>query len=273
MDRIGVVVNGLPGNMATKAFEAVAGKFSILPYSLTGYEVTEEQVVICGARIALIKPDQRQEKGHHFDRDDCGNSLIAVDFTHPSAANLNAEFYCQHNLPFVMGTTGGNRDEMIAAVRASKICAVIAPNMAAQIVALQAMMEYAANNFPKLFNGYMLEIIESHQKGKADTSGTAKAMLGHFNQLGANFDRNTPIRMIRDEEEQRQMGVPEEHLGGHGWHTYTLTNGTVKIKFTHNVNGREIYAEGTVKAVRFLAEKVEQGVKGQVFSMIDVLRG
>ena len=73
---------------------------------------------------------------------------------------------------------------MVKTVEASSIPAVIAPNMAKQIVGFQAMMEFAAKEFPNLFKGYSLEIIESHQKGKADTSGTARAMVGCFNQLG-----------------------------------------------------------------------------------------
>jgi len=39
------------------------------------------------------------------------------------------------------------------------------------------------------------------------------------------------------------------------------------------VNGRDVYALGTIDALLFLAGKVEQGVKGEVFSMIDVLKG
>ena len=69
-------------------------------------------------------------------------------------------------------------------VTAAGLPAVIAPNMAKQIVGLQAMMAYAAENSPGLFTGYSLTVRESHQAGKADTSGTAKAIVGYFNQMG-----------------------------------------------------------------------------------------
>ena len=157
----------------------------------------------------------------------------------------------------------------------SQVAAVIAPNMAKQIVAFQAMMEYAADTFPDVFKGYTLQIRESHQKGKADTSGTAKAMIGYFNRLGIPFSKDQ-IRMERDPEVQRsEWGVPEAYLSGHGWHTYALRSedGTVFFEFTHNVNGREIYARGTVDAIHYLAKKVNEGAKGRVFSMIDVLKG
>ncbi|MGM0669459.1 MAG: dihydrodipicolinate reductase C-terminal domain-containing protein, partial [Gemmatimonadota bacterium] len=148
---------------------------------------------------------------------------------------------------FIMGTTGGDRKHLMETVQQSEVPAVIAPNMAKEVVAFQAMMEWAAHTFPSLFQEYTLEIKESHQKGKADTSGTAKAMVGYFNQLGVHFAVEDIIKE-RDPERQRSIwGIPAEHLAGHGWHTYTLISRdqTVKFQFTHNINGREIYANGT----------------------------
>jgi 4-hydroxy-tetrahydrodipicolinate reductase len=153
--------------------------------------------------------------------------------------------------------------------------AVIAPNMAKQIVGFQAMLEYAAENFPGLFDGYTLQVRESHQKGKADTSGTARAVVRCFNALGIRFPESE-IRMERDPEtQQKEWGIPEEYLGGHGWHTYTLLSedGTVKFAFTHNVNGRDVYARGTLDAVSYLSRKTAEGVRARVFTMIDVLKG
>jgi 4-hydroxy-tetrahydrodipicolinate reductase len=120
-----------------------------------------------------------------------------------------------------------------------------------------------------------LEIKESHQQGKADTSGTAKAMIGYFNDLGIPFSKDQ-ITMERDPGIQRsEWGVPEPYLSGHGWHTYALRSedDTVYFQFTHNVNGRDIYARGTVDAIHYLAKKVGEGAKGRVFTMIDVLKG
>jgi 4-hydroxy-tetrahydrodipicolinate reductase len=159
-------------------------------------------------------------------------------------------------------------------VQRSNIAAVISPNMAKQIVGFQAMMEYAAQTFPGLFSGYSLQIKESHQHGKADTSGTAKAMVGYFNELGLEFNADEIIKVRDPNVQKNEMGVPEDFLTGHGWHTYQLTSGdgTVRFAFTHNVNGREIYTLGTLDAVAYLYEKVVLGAKGQVFSMIDVLK-
>jgi 4-hydroxy-tetrahydrodipicolinate reductase len=147
--------------------------------------------------------------------------------------------------------------------------------MAKQIVGFQAMMEYAANTFPDLFKGYSLKIKESHQKGKADTSGTAKAMVRYFTSLGLAFAENDIIKERDPDIQKTVWGIPERYLEGHGWHTYSLHSAdkTVRFEFTHNVNGRDIYAQGTLDALVYLGKKVAEGAQGQVFSMIDVLKG
>ena len=270
-----VMVNGLPGNVARMVAEYIIKdqRFELVPHSLTGPEIQESECIIDGIPVKLIQAGQRDSQIEQIKQS--RGKLLTVDFTHPSAVNSNADFYCRFGLPFVMGTTGGDRQELQATVESSSIAAVIAPNMAKQIVGLQAMMEFAADNFPDLFRGYALEVKESHQQGKADTSGTAKAMVGYFNKLGVSYSTDE-IVMVRDPQEQKtQWGIPEEYLAGHGWHTYTLVSEdqTVQSEFTHNVNGREVYVQGTVDALLYLSEKVQAGARGKMFTMIDVLKG
>jgi len=275
MMRIKLMVNGLPGNMATNVVKhaLIDHRFELITQSLTGPEITDTDIVIDSVSFDLIQPQNRDQSVLAIK--DKEGLFLSVDYTHPSAVNSNAEFYCRHGLPFVMGTTGGDRQGIEETVRTSSTLGVIAPNMAKQIVGFQAMMEYAANTFPDLFKGYSLEIKESHQNGKADTSGTAKAMVRYFTSLGLAF-AEMDIKKERDPDIQKTIwGIPEEYLEGHGWHTYSLNSEdkTVRFEFTHNVNGRDIYARGTLDALIYLDKKVAEGAKGQVFSMIDVLKG
>lgn len=273
-NKIKVMVNGLPGNMASLLTAKILKdeRFELVLRSLTGPWIKGDKVEIDGREIELISPDERHVipllKDEH-------GQFISVDFTQPSAANANAHLYCLYDLPFVMGTTGGDRQQLNETVKASSIAAVIAPNMAKQIVGFQAMMEYAAVTFPGLFAGHSLEITESHQQAKSDTSGTAKAVVKCFNGLGIQFTEDQIVKE-RDPRVQRSwVGVPAQYLNGHGWHTYTLVSPdeTVKLEFVHNVNGRDVYVVGALEAVLFLAKRVSAGAKGQVFSMIDVLKG
>ncbi|MCP3873466.1 MAG: dihydrodipicolinate reductase [Desulfobacteraceae bacterium] len=274
MEKINIMVNGLPGNVAKimAQFAMNDNRFNIIPFSLTGQEIEEDSTPLDTTIFELVKPDIREEKIIQIKSQ--FTSFIAIDYTHPTAVNSNALFYTQHKIPFVMGTTGGDREQLEQVVKSSPTPAVIAPNMAKQIVGFQAMMEYAATTFPDLFNGYSLDVVESHQNGKADTSGTAKAMVGYFNKLGADFNVDD-IQMIRDPDiQEKQWGIPKEHLTGHGWHTYTLKakDGSALFEFKHNINGRDIYASGTFEAVLFLNEKLNKakGTK-KLYTMIDVL--
>ena len=273
MEPIQVMINGLPGNMSQVVLKHVSGdsRFTPLPYSLTGPEITDAEFRQEGLNIQLLRPDVRDAAIAEI-KSSAGD-FISVDYTHPSAVSANTDFYCANALPFVMGTTGGDRQKIEDRVTASSIAAVVAPNMAKQIVGFQAMMEYASKTFPKLFDGYTLTINESHQQGKADTSGTAKAMVKYFNELGTPFKEEDIVKERDPDSQQNQWGIPAEYLAGHGWHTYSLVSAdrTVKFEFTHNVNGREIYGGGTLDAIVFLQKKLAQGAKGRMFNMIDVL--
>ncbi|TYH54170.1 hypothetical protein ES332_D09G150400v1 [Gossypium tomentosum] len=136
-------------------------------------------------------------------------NLIVVDYTVPATVNDNAELYGKVGVPFVMGTTVGDRDRLYRTVEESKVYAV---------VAFFAAMEIMAEQFPGAFSGYNLQ---SHQAGKLDTSGTAKAIISCFQKLGGRGG----IQMIRDPKQQiEMMGVVEEHLSGHACHLYHLTS-------------------------------------------------
>ncbi len=268
------MVNGLPGNMATCVALHVSqdNRFSLLPYSLTGPEICQKEHMINQLNIQLLDLREREIKIPELIKEQ--GQFIIIDYTHPSAVNENMEFYIRHSIPFVMGTTGGDLSLLNRMLSESSISAVIAPNMAKQIVGFQAMMAYAAETFPGLFSGYHLEIKESHQHMKADTSGTARMMVSFFNQLGIPFTESQIIKERNPDTQKNILGVPDSYINAHAWHTYTLLSKdqSARFEFTHNINGRDIYVQGTLDAVDFLAAKINSGSKGHIYSMIDVLK-
>ena len=281
---IKVMVNGMPGPMVTAAAEACLRKgLSLSPFAMTGPDMEPMSITVVDdvtgnhANVRLIPSSANDEILSQLEktRSKFGDdAILAIDYTHPSAVNSNAKFYAEQKIPFVMGTTGGDRDQLMKDMESSNASAVIAPNMGKQIVALQAGLEDLAKKFPSAFGDYKLHVRESHQKTKADTSGTAKAVVDSLKVLSGD-DKYTydDIEMIRDDEESKDFGVKEEYINGHAFHTYTLTSpdGTVEFQLKHNVSGRTVYAEGTADAVKFLARKIENGEGGKVYSMINVL--
>ena len=106
---------------------------------------------------------------------------------------------------------------------------------------------------------YELKVVESHQAGKADTSGTAKAVVASLADLGIRGCDEDRIQMLREPEQQRAFGVPEAHIPGHAFHTYTISSpdGTSVLEFKHNICGRGVYAQGSVDAVEFLVGRMQ----------------
>ncbi len=357
------MVNGA-GPMAKEMSEAVirSDDFELLPFAFTGHN-TSSDYDISGTTIHPIQPNERLS---FLETTILPDSFISVDFTSPEAVNSNCDFYCENEMPFVMGTTGGDRGALEKRIASSKTVAVVATNMAKQIVALQSVIKKFADEYKGLWKKGEsgLYIRESHQgvdvindfKGKKDTSGTAKSMVEYFNTMGIPFDVRD-IAKIRDMEDQKLLGIPGWALKGHGWHRYKLhsfipenqslirklsrrvsefmqndsvfesyENGNVSVKTSyksvggdivvlqdnkimfrresesslsvydslrispeknvmfrveerfgelkidHNVNGRSIYSGGGLDGMRYLKGKVESGINGKMYSMINVIK-
>ncbi|CAM8984765.1 unnamed protein product [Rhodiola kirilowii] len=268
-----VLVNSCTGKMGKSVIEAaISAGLDLVPVSF-GCQADAGKVVHVAGKDIQVHGTSGREDVLKSVLDDHPN-LIVVDYTVPDAVNVNAELYCKVGVPFVMGTTGGDRQKLMKTVQDSNIYAVISPQMGKQVVAFLAAMEIMAEQFPGALSGYSMQVSESHQSSKLDTSGTAKAFISCFQKLGVSFDMDE-VQLIRDPKQQLEMvGVPEEHLGGHAFHMYHITSPdqTVSFEFQHNVCSRSIYAEGTVDAVLFLAKKIQAKDSKRIYNMIDVLR-
>ncbi|GFS35346.1 dihydrodipicolinate reductase, bacterial/plant [Actinidia rufa] len=250
-------VNGCAGKMGKAVIEAaISAGLHLVPLSFSSSEESQKTVQVGGKEIRMYGPSERESiLASTFEE---YPNLVVVDYTVPAAGNDNAELYCKIGVPFVMGTTVRDRERLYKTVEDSKVYAVISPQMGKQVVAFIAAMEIMAEQFPGAFSGYSLQVMESHQANKLDASGTAKEVISCFQKLGVHFDLDE-LQMIRDPKQQLEVvGVPEEHLSGHAFHLYHLTSPdqTVSFEFQHNVCGRSIYAEGTIDATIFLAQKV-----------------
>ena len=268
MKKIRVLVAGLPGKMATLIAEAIKSQDDM---ELLGHALAESNAVVTvgGNPIELISTENHEKflESYWTEID------LVVDFTQPRSVNRNAQLYCENQKPFVIGTTGGDRQKLIEVIKNYGISAVVATNMAVPVVMFQGMMRFAAENFKNSLEGFKLKIRESHQASKPDPSGTAVGLLEYFAALGVPLKPEQIIMIRNPIIQEQELGVPPQHLGGHGYHTYTLRSPdkTVVLEFTHNIVGRNVYVDGALKAIRFLAAHRHE--KGKVFSMFDVLRG
>ncbi|GAY63298.1 hypothetical protein CUMW_224460, partial [Citrus unshiu] len=262
---IPIMVNSCTGKMGKAVIKAAdAAGLELVPVSFGTEEESGQKVEVCGKEIQVHGLSDRESVlASVFDK---YPNMIVVDYTVPAAVNGNAELYSKVGVPFVMGTTGGDRVRLHETIENSNVYAVISPQMGKQVVAFLAAMEIMAEQFPGAFSGYSLQVLESHQAGKLDTSGTAKAVISCFQKLGVSFDMD-----------QQQLEDGGSSRGAFTWSCismYHLTSpgSTVSFQFQHNVCGRSIYAEGTVDAVLFLSKKVQLKADKRIYNMIDVLR-
>jgi 4-hydroxy-tetrahydrodipicolinate reductase len=268
---LAVMVNSCGGKMGHEtAVSVVQAGLVLVPFSLNASDGAAD---VEGKEVVLVRKERHAEVLQNVKAK--YPNLVIVDFTLPHVVTENCVLYAEQGVNFVVGTTGGDSARMLKAAEDAGVYAVIAPNMGKQIVAAQAMVEMLAARFPGAFSGYKLSVVESHQKTKVDTSGTAKAVVKSMGALGCDpFDPSTDIEMLRDSSSSHErLGVPMDAMNGHAFHTYTLTSpsGDVEIALQHNVIGRKVYAEGSVDACIFLARKIIQGAEKKIYNMVDVL--
>lgn len=269
-----MILAGVPGSMSREIAAVARGEkwrehHQIAPIAVGSHSRQgQEFEVVEGVTVRLVTTESLAEE---IRKADIQNPIV-VDYTTPDSALANIRAYCNAGLPFVMGTTGFDIGEARRLVAESSIHAVISPNMAVPIILLQNALGRLAREFPGALEGWSLTIRESHQATKKDISGTARALLPLLENLGT-VPETPPITAIREKKTQKALGVPDEAIDGHGWHWYELKSpdNSVSVDFSHRVNGRHVYAEGTLLAVDFLSKTPCQTGNGATFTMEEIL--
>jgi 4-hydroxy-tetrahydrodipicolinate reductase len=169
----------------------------------------------------------------------------------------------------IIGTTGFS-DEQKAQLRQAgeRIGIMFAPNMSVGVNVTLKLLEFAAKQFAQ---GYDIEIIEAHHRHKVDApSGTALAMgeviadaLGRDLKDCAVYAREG----VTGERDPSTIGFSAIRGGDIvGDHTVLFAGIGERIEITHKSASRLSYAQGALRAVRFLA-----GRDHGFFDMQDVL--
>ena len=197
------------------------------------------------------------------------NAQVLIDFTRPEGTMAHIKVCRELGVKMVIGTTGFSDAQKADISAASQdIAIVMAPNMSVGVNVTLKLLEMAA---VALATDYDIEIIEAHHRHKVDApSGTALKMgeviaqaLGRDLKQCAVFDR------------QGYTGARPEHAIGFstirggdivGDHTVLFAGTGERIEITHKSSSRSTYAEGSLRAARFLA-----GQQRGLFDMFDVL--
>lgn len=196
-------------------------------------------------------------------------SDVLIDFTRPEGTLAHLQFCRAYGTRMVIGTTGFSAEQKVeVAAHAQHIGVVMAPNMAVGVNVVLQLLDMATR---ALSEGYDIEIVEAHHRHKVDApSGTALRMgevvaqaLGRSLQDCAVYGREG----VTGERDPSTIGFATVRGGDVvGDHTVLYLGTGERIEITHKSSSRVTYAQGSLRAARFL-----MGRGAGLFDMAQVL--
>ena len=198
---------------------------------------------------------------------------VLIDFTRPEGTLAHLAACRELGVNAVIGTTGFSEAQKAQiAEHAKHIAIVMAPNMSVGVNVVFKLLDMAAR---ALSEGYDIEVIEAHHRHKVDApSGTALKMgevlaeaLGRDLKDCAVYAREGFSSPERGERDPSSIGFASIRGGDIvGDHTVLFAGTGERIEITHRASSRAGYAQGSLRAARFLAGKTSG-----LFGMDDVL--
>lgn len=189
---------------------------------------------------------------------------VLIDFTRPEGTLAHLAACRRLGVKAVVGTTGiSDAQKAQIAEHAEHIAIVLAPNMSVGVNVVMKLLDMAAR---AMSQGYDIEIIEAHHRHKVDApSGTALKMgevvaqaLGRDLKDCAVYGREG----VTGERDPSTIGFATVRGGDIiGDHTVLFAGTGERIEITHKSSSRAGYAQGSLRAARFLADK-PQGLFG-----------
>ena len=190
------------------------------------------------------------------------DAQVLIDFTRPEGTMAHVAVCREIGTRLVIGTTGLS-DAQKAQIHAiaHDIAIVMAPNMSIGVNVVLKLLETAAR---ALDAGFDVEIIEAHHRHKIDApSGTALKMgevvaqaTGRDLAACAVYARDGFSAPDHGERDPRAIGFSSIRGGDIvGDHTVLFAGVGERIEITHRSSSRATYAEGSLRAARFIASR------------------
>ena len=195
---------------------------------------------------------------------------VVIDFTAPEASLHTARVAAKCGNPVVIGTTGFSADQRAELENLARTARLFwAPNMS---VGINVLLELLPRLTRMLGPEYDLEMVELHHNRKKDSpSGTALRMAERLAEA-RDWKLEEVARCHREgiigERPKREIGI-QTLRGGDvvGVHTIYFMGHGERIEVTHQAHSRENFAQGALRAARWLAECKP----GRLYSMSDVI--
>ncbi len=196
-------------------------------------------------------------------------SDVLIDFTRPEGTLAHAAACLRHRKALVAGTTGLDAAGKAALAEAARgVPIMFAANMSVGITVLAKLVERAAQALGPAFD---IEILEMHHHHKVDAPSGTALRLGEAAAKGAGLALEQHAVYAREgvtgARKPGTIGFATLRGGDVvGEHTVMFAGAGERIELTHRATSRANFAEGALRAARFL-----RGRAPGLYSMDDVL--
>ncbi len=180
---------------------------------------------------------------------------VIIDFSIPKATLTMLAYAKKEHIPVVIATTGFSKEENEQIMECSKDLPIFkSANMSFDINLMTRILQEVAKALPNTD----IEIIEAHHNRKIDSpSGTALLLADSINKALDNsmyyeFDRHNK----HEKRSKNEIGFSSIRGGNIvGEHTVEFIGENETFEITHKAYSRSIFADGAIKAARFLVNK------------------
>ena len=200
---------------------------------------------------------------------ECGiKADVLIDFSNASMLDVLLRYCIQNKLPAVICTTGHSAEQLQSLRDASaKVAMFRSGNMSLGINLLTNLLKKAA---AVLGDGFDVEVIEAHHRTKVDAPSGTAIMLADAVKSGLPYEPEYVYerQSVRRQRSKQEIGISSIRGGTIvGEHEVLFCGQDEVISFRHTAYSREVFANGAVRAARFLAGVDKPGL----YDMNDVL--
>jgi len=180
---------------------------------------------------------------------------VIIDFSIPIATLNILNYAKENNIPVVIATTGFTEEQEDIISEYSKYIPIFkSANMSFDIHLMTKVLKMIA----KELKGTDIEICETHHNRKIDSpSGTALLLANSINKsldnsLNYEFDRHRK----REKRSKSEIGFSSIRGGNIvGEHTVYFFGQNETFEISHKAYSRSIFADGAIKAAKFLIKQ------------------
>jgi len=184
-----------------------------------------------------------------------------IDFSSPAALDGLLAFCVERHIPLVLATTGFSQAQLAQIEAASHSVAIFrSANMSLGINVLLELVKKAA---AVLGDSYDIEIVEKHHNRKVDAPSGTALMIADAAAGALHFDAEYVYERhsVRQSRDKKEIGISAVRGGTIvGVHEIMFAGRDEIIEIKHTAMSREIFANGAVKAAKFLAQGRSPGM-------------